>query len=166
MVHKNMNTYRFSIENFISTDIAQLAYYIIADAKWTNRSINSSSSVRFSVIISTNDLYVAVEARSPTWPVGSISVVAQCSIHCTAQRCISIISRLVKNSEPNRFITCRRNLIFTSNLAMFCATLTVSGSKNENKSKAISIQSLVRFQVQKFKDIPPNNQKYQPKSWS
>ena len=120
MVNKNMNTYRFSIENFISTDIAQLAYYIIADAKWTNRSINgSSSSVRFSVIISTNDLYVAVEARSPTWPVGSISVVAQCSIHCTAQRCISVISRLVKNSEPNRFITCRRNLIFTSNLAMF-----------------------------------------------
>ena len=88
------------IEKYISTDIAQLAYYIIADAKWTNRSINGSSSVRFSVIISTNDLYVAVEARSPTWPVGSISVVAQCSIHCTAQRCTSITSRSVKIHRP------------------------------------------------------------------
>ena len=113
---------------FISTDIAQLAYYIIADAKWTNRSINSNSSVRFSVIISTNDLYVAVEARSPTWPVGSISVVAQCSIRCTAQRCISIIFCLVKihrllNYMPSAFD-------FSSNKSMFSVSFKESGLKN------------------------------------
>ena len=119
------------MKNFISTDIAQLAYYIIADAKWTNRSINGSSSVRFSVIISTNDLYVAVEARSPTWPVGSISVVAQCSIHGTAQRCIFIIFCLVKIDRPLNYMP--SELDFSSNKPMFSASFKESGFKKNVK---------------------------------